>query len=698
MTADWRHSRFLRGRWPVVVAVFALAVAVRLAFLCEVKDLPSYRYPQVDERAAHVSALSCVRGEVPSDSYLKAPLYMYFLGGVYWLFGPDPVYGRIVQAIVCSLAPVILFLLTERLFGHVAGVIAGVLGAVYWMFVFYAVELVDASLAGLLYLLLAYVLAVIDVRTWWHWLAAGVVMGLGAITRPNVLAFAPVLAIAALIATARSPRVAAPNGESGAGGGRLGWARGLVSAVALTVGCCAAIAPVTIRNRVVAGEWVLIAAYGGINFWVANNPEADGKNVMFLVGEGVPPIPPTDPNDIWSDVDMNNRIAQYHAEKTLGRPLRRGEVDRFCFAMGFESIRKHAGKFVTDTLRRFVYFFNAYEFPNVRDPYRLCRHSRVLNVLSYVHFGVLCPLLVVGVLTAATARDRSWPMIYYLAMLASLLLGGVFFVMNSRFRVPLVLLAAAAAAGGLLHLLRLRHEGVGWARRIVLVGALLATAVVSNVDFLGYRPPYHTDLRFAEALACTEAKDLGLLAEATPRFEEALEADGKTGRRTWSTLITHARPNSLLFMQYYLLKNLEKTFHYGKLMALHEPFDRGLAHRFFELLAKPDTQTGRAVLHMLMSADRREQAGLLLDLLSPYLSPTEELTFALRYGRRYRDAARLRRAEETLVDLVRKEPDDASHREMLTDLRALMQDWGIDGAPANPSAQPSSREDRPHDG
>jgi len=715
MTPGRAFASRLDRRFPLSAAIFILAVLTRLAFFRDVKDLPTYRIPQSDEMAAHQAAVACVEGKLPHHAYLKAPLYTYFLAGIYKVFGPDPDYARTVQAVICSLSPVLVFLIAERLFGGWVALVSGLVGAVYWVFVFYAVELVDASLASLFYLLLAWLLVRRDEGRWWHWATVGAVLGIGAITRPNVLICAPVLAMAAWIVTlvrARrssvggvgfvspiadalghtTPKARNPKPETGF----APWRAAMVNVLALTAGCCTTIAPVTIRNRLVGGEWVPIAAYAGINFWVANNPESDGKNIMFLVGKGVPEASPIDPNDVWSDADLNNRIARAWAERALGRPVRRGELDNFCLKMGFHYVREYPRKFLGDVVKRFVWFFNAYEFATVRDPYLVCRFSRVLRALSYFHFGVLCPLWVIGLILATGVRDGRPGRTYWLLIIASMLLGGLAFVMNSRFRVPLVCLGVPAAGYAVVRLIDLCRSGRSWSRRVRFGVGLIGVALLSNWDVLGYRPPYHTDLRFAETMACWQAGRVDLLPEAAARLEEALQADEATGRRTWSTVIVHARPYSVLCGSYILLRDAGKALHYGKLMMLKEPLKPEAGRSFFGFLTQLGPSYALSFYDELIRADRREAAGLLLEMLAPSLPDADALNLTSRFANRYNDPAGLQQAQRILTDLIRRQSDSPVGRQMVDQIRETMRTLGLETQPAGRTTSASVPEVPPH--
>ncbi len=697
MTLPASSSGMRSVRWAVALAVFVLAVIVRLAFLWEVKDLPTYRFLQSDELAAHQAGVACMENRLPRDAFLKAPVYVYFLGYIYKIVGPDPHRARIVQAVLCSLSASLVFLTAERVFGMAVGVVAGLLGAVFWMFVFFAVELVDASLASLFYLMLACTLTFADHRKSWHWAVAGVFLGLGSITRPNVLLFAPFLAVVLLILTIRKGR----EGDSGPScakvpGGASLYRRALINVVALTAGCCAIIAPITLRNRIVGGEWVLIAAYGGLNLWVGNNPDSDGKNVAYIVGDSTAEAAPIDPNDPWSDA-LGDRVARRFAEKTLGRPLKRGELDRFYRDAAIEYIRRQPGKFVADTLKRLCWLFSSYEFMTVRDPYFLCGFSRVLSVLSYLHFGIVCPLMVVGTVLVLLLRDRPAGLTYLLWMLGTMLLGGVLFIVNSRFRVPLVYLGAPLAAYGFVRLLSTCRRDVPWSSRLALVGLTGAVGVLSNWDFTGYRPPYHTDMRFAEAMVCWQANRADLAAEAAPRLEEALQADEARGCRTWTTLLVHSRPNTLLFACYATAKNAAKTLAYGRRMSFEVPFDPAMARPYFELLAKIEPMQGAGLADELIRSDRKEAAGYLLEVISPTLPEAITTQLHLAYARKFKDAESLRLTERILQRLSSQDPTRSSYREALQEVHGMMKVLGmpISTRPLPPG--PSSRE-APSDG
>ena len=72
------------------------------------------------------------------------------------------------------------------------------------------------------------------------------------------------------------------------------WRRrsaGCRARVLILLGAALAIAPVTLRNRVVGGEWVLVTAGGGFNFYIGNHAAADGGYVQPAACTSCPEMP-----------------------------------------------------------------------------------------------------------------------------------------------------------------------------------------------------------------------------------------------------------------------------------------------------------------------------------------------------------------------------------------------------------------------
>jgi len=648
-----------------IVLVFIVALAVRLIYFAEVRDTPLYQFPTLDERGNHEFALAVLQGHVPAVSYYKAPLYTYFLASVYRVLGDASIRARLVQCILAALSPVLTLLIARQLFGRAVGLVAGLWAAVFWTFVFFSVELLDASLACFFYLTLAYLLVAWDDRKPVKWLVCGLVLGLGAITRPNVLAFAPVLAVVVfVIAWRRERRDTAPSTDGGRTFSPGMLRRPLLSVLALTLGCCAAVLPVTVRNRIVGGEWVLLGAYGGLNVYVANNPHSDSKDGPLLVDEsGFLPDTTWDPNEPWARCCLNFKNAYRFTEAHLGRKPRRGEFSSLLAGMGFEYIGDNPGWFARHAIRRFCWLFNAHESPSNKDLYHVLGFSRLLQALSWFHYGWLAPLGLVGLgLALASTSNRSAGLTYLVAMLASLALPAVMFIINSRFRLPMVHVLVVFAAFGLVELVRMVRRKADRSRLIVVALLLAALVLLCNLNLFGYRKDHHPYLRFAYAVACLQSGRHDLLDGALADFDRDLKADlielQRQGRRSNTTLLLdHCNPMRLLLPYYLEHGQQAEALRAAERMLEREHVDGEWAPRLFGIF---------------LAADKRELAGRALQLVEREClraRPDVVADALARFGRKWNDRRALDQARGIYQDLTRRHPGRFEFYKALEGLR-----------------------------
>jgi len=205
-------------------------------------------------------------GEFPATVELRsvgyragvAPGYPLFLAGLRTLFGDGNTPVRLIQALLAGLTVAMAALIGYRLWGPTAGVVAGLLLIATGVIAGYAQFTLSETLSAAT-LTCSVLLVVIanDRRSWRLALGAGVVLGLSALVRPQVLAL---------------PGLLAPWAYFAWGRGKAGRA----AAAALAGGFLVAIAPWTIRNAIELHAFIPGSSYTWANFWLANNPGADG--------------------------------------------------------------------------------------------------------------------------------------------------------------------------------------------------------------------------------------------------------------------------------------------------------------------------------------------------------------------------------------------------------------------------------------
>jgi 4-amino-4-deoxy-L-arabinose transferase-like glycosyltransferase len=250
-------------RWTILV-IFALALAVRLAVVVEESgDRPIYDAKEYDDIARSVAD----SGRYPSSWYakpgspaaLRPPAYPYLLGATYEVTGESVTAGRVLGAVLGTVAVGLTALIALQLWGSVAATIAGLLAALYPPLVWTNGSLMSESLfipvvLGLVLLLLrprraGGRVALLTAA------AAGALCGIATLTRPVGL----VLTVVALVWTWRAPLPAPRRVAAGAL---------LVGAMLVTL------TPWTIRNEAAFGRFVPVSTQDGFNLAGTYNEQA----------------------------------------------------------------------------------------------------------------------------------------------------------------------------------------------------------------------------------------------------------------------------------------------------------------------------------------------------------------------------------------------------------------------------------------
>ncbi|MEW6249306.1 MAG: tetratricopeptide repeat protein [Planctomycetota bacterium] len=452
-------------RWLVdilwLLIIIAVAVTVRFIYVFQYQSSPTFDDHDMDPLYHHQWAAAFARGEsFVQGPYFRAPLYTWFLGTIYWLFGTASLPARLIQAALSALNCGLLFLIGRRMFNRRVGVLAGLLGAGYWLFVYYDAELLSPVLIVFLNLLLLWVLLETgDRRSPWPWLLSGFLLGLSAITRPDILMFAPLLAVWLFVL--HWPR----------------WRRSAGYALCLAAGCLLPILPITIRNYVVGQDRVLIASYGGVNFYIGNNPGADGLSAVI----------PGDPPEWWPCF-----FAQVErAERAEGRQLKPSEVSAWYARATRKYIASQPAEALGRMFKKLGYFWSRWEVSNNQDiQFTTATYGPVTRVLP-VGFWLVGPLGFLGLLLSLRRSRALFPL--WGMVLVYMLIAAAFFV-TARYRIPaavVLVLLAAYAVDWLVQALRARRwPAVGLAAVPLLGGAALVAQIPPAVDRLsvqGYR-------------------------------------------------------------------------------------------------------------------------------------------------------------------------------------------------------------------
>ena len=511
-----------RATWAWFLFVFALALVPRAIHLVQIQSSPLIDAPILDEKIHHEWAAEFAAGRPWSVDrasgaplpYFRAPLYVWFLGTVYGIAGVDPaVAPRLVQGVLGALGCGLLFLLGQRLFSRGVGLAAGLAMGLDWVLVLFDGELLIVPLIVFLDVALVLLLAIAYEKhrpPWWA--AAGLVLGLSAIARPNVLLFAP----AALAWILLVERRALPG-------------------AAFTLGVLAAVLPVTARNWIVGGERVLIASQGGVNFYIGNNPLSDGVTAV---------VPGTSP-DWWQGYDQTHAMVA----RDLGRRPKEAEVSQWFFAKGRAFWSEQPGAALAGLARKARYLVNRQEWANNKCLYTFVDEFAPATGWLPVGFWIVGPLGLLGIALSWRRARELFPLWGFLAAYG---LSVALFFVNARFRAPLVpflILYGASAAAWFVRRMRARER-----KPAALAGlALAALALFVNwIPDRGLAPAHRVREDFFGTLA-NELADRG-------ETEQALVWLDRTARSAAERLATEElRPEYAQYLTVILYSSLYRA-------------------------------------------------------------------------------------------------------------------------------------------
>jgi tetratricopeptide (TPR) repeat protein len=473
---------------PFAVGIFFVSLIVRLVHLFQIRRAPFFTLLMGDAQSYDAWAQRIAAGDwIGSDVFYQAPLYPYFLGLVYTLVGEAPMTVRLCQAVIGSLACVLLAVAAWRLFSKPAGVAAGLMLAFYAPAIFFD-SLIQKSVLDMFLLCLALALLsglVMHPGRPRSWLWVGVILGALTLSRENAIVF-----VAAILLWL------------------LWWQRHLARERLALAGCLLAglaivLLPVAVRNKIVSGEFHLTTSQFGPNFYIGNNESATGTYEPLRFGHGDPKYERQDAKEL--------------AEQATGRRLTAAEVSRYWTWRTLEYIWTQPGDWLELMGRKIALAWNANEVADTEDQLSYADWSVLLRIASRVwHFGVLAPLALVGI-WATWPRRSELALLYLLP--AAYLLALVAFAVMARYRYPLVPFLILFAAVGVANAGPLLQATP---RRLMLpAAAAILFAVVCNWPMYSM-----AEMRaITESNVGTELHAKGKLDEAIAFYRAALARD-----------------------------------------------------------------------------------------------------------------------------------------------------------------------------
>ncbi|MFQ5450279.1 MAG: glycosyltransferase family 39 protein [Nitrospinaceae bacterium] len=551
----------------LLLALFLLALAVRFFYLWELSRVPFFDvvlktmdHFNFDQGALHLSQGDWL-ARSPNNSY--APLFKYFLGGIYYFFGRNFYVIYSIQFILGAVGSVLVYRIASDLFGHRAGLLA------FLGFAFYATEIVyegiilRAAFITFLGILSLYLLSRLQKDlTPARLVLATLSLSLFFQGRPNTLLCLPGVCVylhqylfRSLDSTHRKKY----------------W-------LLFTGTLVLSFIPLLVQCYLVHGRFV---------FFDASGPTA------FIAGN----------LNRYPGVGYDPKVLE---EYVKNHPMEYGSVIRFLT----HHILSDPVGFIRLYLRKIYFFLNDFEPPSNLSVYLYKDLSRILPFL-WNHFALYSSLGLAGMVLAAVHKKK----IFLLSSFtAGLTLSVLLFHIVARFRIivaPFLIIFAAYAVSFLLDALKRRDfkkfaATAGAAGVLFFLFAEPGNVVrIRQVDYCNLGVAYfNTEEKFdinrieTYALKCWDAERLtdpdhshakGLLATTYNLYASAMLKQGnpaeaeKILRRSYSVSPFHVFPYRLLAEIFHEKKEDARAIHILNLGIAANPSDKSLYEHLVNL-------------------------------------------------------------------------------------------------------------------
>jgi tetratricopeptide (TPR) repeat protein len=434
---------FVRRQWQPDwwrVGVFAAALAVRLIYLMHSRHVPFFDAPIIDAEMYDQRAMDMLTTGVAERTFYQAPFYSAFLAVIYLIFGHNYFIPRLIQAVLGALSCVFAQVIGQKVFGRREGIIAGFAAGFYGPLVFYEGDLLREVLV--VFLAMSSLACMIEwsgrKKIWWA-ASAGLLAGLAAITRENILLFIPLAAVYMWVRS-ESRR----------------WLTPALFILFFTL----PLIPVTIRNYRSSGDFVPVSSQGGMNFYIGNS--ADTWRLQSL-----------QPGIEWDKMAFAPR-------RDIGDTASPNEYSRWFFRKSFEDISEAPLAWFRTLIKKFYLFFYAEELDPNTDLNLYREYSWLLRILVFragpvwIPFGVVVPLFLIGVAGRRLNLDKALLLSFVFAYAVSLSL----FHVRARYRLPVVPVLLLFSAAGVMWLVEKRRS-----REFKKIAVWLAVAISAGVIF-----------------------------------------------------------------------------------------------------------------------------------------------------------------------------------------------------------------------
>jgi Flp pilus assembly protein TadD len=366
--------------------VFAVVLLIRVVVLARLTVSPFLLPTRGDMHFYDEWAQRILSGQLSDRmAFYGLPGYAYLLAALYKLAGYGPFVPALLQALLDAGTAVLIYKVSVGIFqgaGMRRAQITGLVGATGWAFfvpaqTYAAILMPTAWFIFIFWLILWLIISRKNAPKGWEALLLGLLVGLTATAIATILFLIPLLVSAIVLKPAMSIH---------------SQFRTRISAIVLLfLGAAAGTSPCWVHNYLIARDRVFLSAHSGINFWIGNNPSANGY----------PRFPPGlragQAAMLQDSIDV--------AESAAGHSLKRGEVSQYWSAKA----RDYSERYPVAGLRLLALklrtFWSAFQYDDL-SIITILREQRV--TFPGIYFGLVAafalPAMVLGWKAAPAGR------------------------------------------------------------------------------------------------------------------------------------------------------------------------------------------------------------------------------------------------------------------------------------------------------
>jgi tetratricopeptide (TPR) repeat protein len=355
----------------ISLALFFTALSLRLFYLYESSDNPSFTAPTIDSATYDNMARTLAqKGRINDEFFWQPFFYPVFLSAIYYLTDSSIIWAKIIQAVLGAVTCTMVFLLGRKFLSNAFAFLAALMTAFYAPLFFFETELLASGWASFWAVALLFLfIKAAEKNSLWLFVMLGLSGGLSVITRPTFLPFFIFGCLWLVVVIFRK---------------HTKYTKCILSLTILAMGFSLVTIPVSLLNKKTTGHFGFMPASGGINFYIGNNPDID-KTLTARPGWGweeLTTLPQQNgvKTDLWAEQDwFYNKVIDFIKE----RPL------LYLKGLAYKSVQ----------------LLSSREIPRNVEIYLFGRWSLLLRLLCFkidgfgFPFGVLLPLTVIGLMT-----------------------------------------------------------------------------------------------------------------------------------------------------------------------------------------------------------------------------------------------------------------------------------------------------------